>query len=285
MHIDMLLQSDHGVDVLREKYAKLFGKLLFERSIYNELSERYFQIEEKVQQKKALEQEKKQLAQASAEQDFHVKRYEDQFSQLKKLKEAVSSQERTIESLNETIKSEESKKERADFKEVEMELKSAKAEHLFLVEKHKQLSLMLDMNDGRLTLEQFNKIKNEPFLADDSSILEKYKAKANKLLSEVERLQDELDSVNIRLHVDNSKETLNQKNAEWVTQKNMLKYQTETLNLRAENMRQQSIEQSQEAARIIAELKEKIAIAGGMLPRIKREQSGIKKDIKRAAFS
>lgn len=279
VHIDMLLQSEHGVEVLREKYAKLIEKTIFERSIYNDLSDRYFRIEEKLEQKKRLEEEKNNLAKASAEQDFHIKRCEDQYGQLRRLKEAVGSQEKTIESLNETIKAEEAKKQMADFKEIEIELKAAKAEHKYLVEKHKQLTLMLDMNDGRLPLELFNRLKNEPFLTDDKSLLEKYKSKANRLLAEVEKLQDELDNANIKEHVGHSKELRNQKNAEWVTEKNMLKYQAETLNRRADNLREQSIEQSKEAARVISELKEKIAIAGGMLPKIKKEKMGISQEM------
>lgn len=41
----MLKTTDQGVDTLRHKLALLMNKLQFERSIYNELSENYFQIE------------------------------------------------------------------------------------------------------------------------------------------------------------------------------------------------------------------------------------------------
>ena len=68
IHIDLLKNSDHGIDILRQKLgnllkkykyiqffffffkkkAILYNQLEFERSIYNEYSEQYFQMEHKI---------------------------------------------------------------------------------------------------------------------------------------------------------------------------------------------------------------------------------------------
>jgi len=46
IHIDMLSQTKHGVEVLKKMYAKYLNKLEYERKIYNKQSENYFKIED-----------------------------------------------------------------------------------------------------------------------------------------------------------------------------------------------------------------------------------------------
>jgi hypothetical protein len=70
IHVDLLKNTEAGVDLMREKYGKAFllysdcfdgkcisVKLLYrlelERSVYNDLSDEYFKLEGKIKSKKS----------------------------------------------------------------------------------------------------------------------------------------------------------------------------------------------------------------------------------------
>lgn len=65
IQIDLLLQSEPGVDMLREKLALLVYKLEFERMLHNDLEEQYFMMENNINYRKKLEQEIKLIKEAS----------------------------------------------------------------------------------------------------------------------------------------------------------------------------------------------------------------------------
>jgi len=83
IQIDLLKSSNAGVEILRQKYARLLNRLNLERIVYEELSDEYFKIESDIKKKRKMEKDIVEVKSASEEQDFHIKRHEDIMPKIK----------------------------------------------------------------------------------------------------------------------------------------------------------------------------------------------------------
>ena len=179
IQIDMLGDSPQGNEILRKKYATLLNKISFERSVYNELTEHYFQIQDKLGYKEKVSKSLKELKQARETQAFHLQRHEDQMPQLLGLRETVRSQESIISNLEYSIKEELQRKDKSKMTQVDVNYQRLKNERNLLKEKDLQLQMLLGMNDGRLTREMVAQLKTEKYFQTDTAELRKLKATAN----------------------------------------------------------------------------------------------------------
>jgi len=76
-----------------------------------------------------------------------------------------------------------------------------KHEQQVLIEKHKQLQTIIDMNDGQIPLDIFQRLTKDEFIRDNPKEVKLYKTRAAELLKEVERISNEIQNVDIKNEV------------------------------------------------------------------------------------
>ena len=83
IEIDVLSQTQQGINTLKEKYAKLLMRYELERKRYDGLEKEYFKIEPGLTQIKKLKTQIEEVKKASDELEFHFNRYKDLASRIK----------------------------------------------------------------------------------------------------------------------------------------------------------------------------------------------------------
>ncbi|CAD8210830.1 unnamed protein product [Paramecium octaurelia] len=192
IQIDLLCNTDYGQDILKKKLVLLMNKLEFERRIYHELSNHYYQIESAHTEAKTKTQELQTLKETIQEQDFLIKRLEDQRPILTNLKETMENQENIILSLQDTIKETSKNLTRLDKQQLFYNLDKLRADQQLLKQKQVQLQHISEMNKGEIPRSFFEQFKNDEFFRDNPIIVSKFQKRAEMLLKEIELLQEGL---------------------------------------------------------------------------------------------
>jgi hypothetical protein len=255
IQIDMLGDSPQGNEILRKKYATLLNKISFERSVYNELTEHYFQIQDKLGYKEKVSKSLKELKQARETQAFHLQRHEDQMPQLLGLRETVRSQESIISNLEYSIKEELSRKDKSKMTQVDVNYQRLKNERNLLKEKDLQLQMLLGMNDGRLTREMVARLKTEKFFQTDTAELRKLKATANDCLSQIEHYTTQLDERNIQTFVQETYEKNSGDNPTKIIAREGLRRKCDEVEQRGDILESELIELTKKNYKRISDLK------------------------------
>jgi len=125
------------------------------------------------------------------EQKFHIDSSKDLLGPVKALRETIKSQEAIIQNLANAIK-EGMLKNPIDAKEKMLYLDDMRFHHNKLQEKHKQLKILIEMNEGRLPEDYLKKLQNEEF-EDNKPMMEKMKEESDCLMRELEDLTKQLN--------------------------------------------------------------------------------------------
>eukprot|EP01017_Pseudomicrothorax_dubius_P006480 TRINITY_DN11849_c0_g1_i3.p1 TRINITY_DN11849_c0_g1~~TRINITY_DN11849_c0_g1_i3.p1 ORF type:complete len:444 (-),score=104.62 TRINITY_DN11849_c0_g1_i3:41-1372(-) len=259
IQIDLLKNSAQGVEILREKYAKLLGKLELERAVYNDLSEQYFEIEERVKHKKQLEGEIQAMKKAADEQKFHLTRCDDMMPAIAGMKETLASQESIIRNLQNMVQENLKKRDKFKQKEIDIHLNRYKHERSVLAEKHKQLKIILDQNGGSLPYDLYQKYMAENVtVEEDKEEIARLQEKGDMLLREMQQLTEELDDMTLRDEMDRRAEMNMSDPTVWREERLNYLSRIEHQESKAAVLERQIAVSTSENARTIADLKQKL---------------------------
>ncbi|OMJ91470.1 hypothetical protein SteCoe_5954 [Stentor coeruleus] len=201
MHIkfDILSTSLQGVDILKlilEKTNKRFQK---ETLRHKELSANWMKIEGKKRKLEELKNEVEKVKEAHNQLEFHMLTLKDQLPQALVLRENVKNLDGLIKEFeNQIIKARVVKKDKAN----EVEVVNLKHQKAVMEQKHKQLEILLDTNDGFLPIEELAKLNFD--MDEDKGEKEILKKRGEDLLNEIERLGQEMSTHSFRPSSSNS---------------------------------------------------------------------------------
>jgi hypothetical protein len=258
IQIDILKTSPSGIDIMREKYAKLLGRMQLERIVYQDLEEEYFNVKHKIDSKKKVEDEIKVIKEASEQQDFHIKRYEDIMPLVKQHKSAITSQECIIQNLQKIIKDGIRNADLVGNKETDLQLQRMKHDHEMLKEKNKQFKVLYEIHEGQLPMEIWDKVKKDDFIRDNPKEVGFYKKKSAALLKEVETISREMSDLEIKYEVNRNYQDKQRNDPTKKFDKDLIVYQIEALEGKAESMEKEIITTTKIQAATLSELKQKI---------------------------
>jgi len=264
IQIDLLKDTPQGIALLKEKFAKLLGKLNLERQVYEELSKEYFKIEAQLKEKKAIEKQIAEVKQASEEQSFHIKRVCDIMPQVKNHRESIKQQEDIIQNLQSIVKEHLKNADLMRDKEIKVNLKRLKYDRQVMTEKHKQLKLVLDMNEGEIPLDVFKKLQKDEYFRDDPREVQKYREHAEELLQEVEELTSGLQAVTTQ-EADFRRKAEEYDTPQVQFEKDIIVYQIETLDKKAETLEEEAINLARSNAKTLADLTQKLITLDALL--------------------
>lgn len=253
IQIDVLSTTPQGVAQLKEKYAKLIAKFYIERNRHEDLEEDYQKLKPQL---KELEKTKKgiyELENAIQEQKFHGDRYNDKLARIKASKETIQSQEKLIQNLTESIK-EGSKSGPKMTSELEMYLQDLGYKRTRLLEKHKQLQLMIELNDGKLPRDYLENIQSEE-LEDNPEEVSRLKRQADSLMSRIQEVTGKLDMIKDDFQLNKNFEAIE----EWENEKPNYEIQILQYENRTQILEKQQRSDTEKHAKIVADLKHKIA--------------------------
>jgi len=253
IQIDVLSTTPQGVAQLKEKYAKLIAKFYIERNRHEDLEEDYQKLKPEL---KKLEKTKVGIAEmekALQEQKFHSERYENKLARIKASRETIMSQEKVIKNLTDYIKEASSSGPKMTA-ELDMYLQDLNYKRTRLMEKHKQLQLMIEINDGKLPRDYLDNIQNEE-LEDNPEEVSRLKRQADSLMSRIQEVTNKLDMIKDDFKLNRDFEAIE----EWEDQKPGYEIQILQAENRTQTLERQQKLNTEKHARIIAELKQKIA--------------------------
>ena len=253
IQIDVLSTTPQGIAQLKEKYANLIAKFYIERNRHEDLEEDYQKLKPDL---KTLEKTKAsiyEMEKALNEQKFHGDRYNDKLNRIKASKETIVSQEKLIQNLTESIK-EASKSGPKMTSELEMYLQDLGYKRTRLLEKHKQLQLMIEINDGKLPRDYLENIQSEE-LEDNPEEVSRLKRHADSLMARIQEVTGKLDLIKDDFQLNKDFEAIE----DWETDKPGYEIQILQFENRAQNMEKQQQKNTEKHAKIVAEMKHKIA--------------------------
>ncbi|CAI2366387.1 unnamed protein product [Moneuplotes crassus] len=253
IQIDVLSTTPQGVAQLKEKYAKLIAKFYIERNRHEDLEEDYQKLKPQL---KELEKTKKgiyELENAIQEQKFHGDRYNDKLARIKASKETIQSQEKLIQNLTESIK-EGSKSGPKMTSELEMYLQDLGYKRTRLLEKHKQLQLMIELNDGKLPRDYLENIQSEE-LEDNPEEVSRLKRQADSLMSRIQEVTGKLDMIKDDFQLNKNFEAIE----DWENEKPNYEIQILQYENRNQILEKQQKSDTEKHAKIVSDLKHKIA--------------------------
>ena len=253
IQIDVLSTTPQGVAQLKEKYAKLIAKFYIERNRHEDLEEEYQKLKPELKKLEKVKQSICELENALQEQKFHAERYNDKLARIKASKETIVSQEKLIQNLTESIK-EGSKSGPKMTSELEMYLQDLGYKRTRLLEKHKQLQLMIEINDGKLPRDYLENIQNEE-LEDNPEEVSRLKRQADSLMSRIQETTAQLDLIKDDFQLNKNFEAIE----EWEGEKPGYEIQILQYENRTQVVEKQQKATAEKHAKIIAEMKHKIA--------------------------
>lgn len=254
IQIDVLSTTPQGIAQLKEKYAKLIAKFYIERNRHEDLEEEYQKLKPEL---KKLEKAKEgiiHMEKAMNEQKFHSDRYNDKLDRMRASKETILSQEKMIQNLTEYIK-EASENGPKMTSELDMYLQDLNYKRVRLLEKQKQLRLMIELNDGKLPRDYLENIQSEE-LEDNPEEVSRLKRQADSLMSRIQEVTKQLDLIKDDFKLNRDFEAIE----EWDQQKPEYEIQILQSENRANTLENQCKLTTQRHAKIVSELKHKIAV-------------------------
>ena len=254
IQIDVLSTTPQGVAQLKEKYAKLIAKFYIERNRHEDLEEEYTKLKPDLKKLEKTKEAIIHMEKALQEQKFHGDRYDDKLDRMKASKETILSQEKMIQNLTEYIK-EASKSGPKMTSELEMYLQDLNYKRTRLLEKHKQLRLMIELNDGKLPRDYLENIQNEE-LEDNPEEVSRLKRQADSLMSRIQEVTQQLDLIKDDFQLNKNFEAI----GEWEMQKPDYEIQILQSENKANSLEGQCRENTKRHAKVVAELKHKIAV-------------------------
>lgn len=187
------------------------------------------------------------------EQKFHGDRYNDKLERIKASKETIISQEKVIQNLTEYIK-EASQSGPKMTSELDMYLQDLSYKRTRLLEKHKQLRLMIEINDGKLPRDYLENIQQEE-LEDNPEEVSRLKRKLDNLMSRIQEVTNQLDLIRDDFQLNRDFEAIE----EWDNDKPGYEIQILQFENRAQTLEKQQRINTEKHAKVIADLKHKIA--------------------------
>ncbi|KRX02075.1 hypothetical protein PPERSA_03137 [Pseudocohnilembus persalinus] len=266
IHIDLLKQTDQGIDVLRQKFVQISNKLTFERSVYNELSEHYFHIEQQIQRSKEIQKDIEEVKKAKQLQEFHMHRGEDLIPHIENLKNTIDSQESIIQNLQEHIQTHLKSQDRVTEKDLRVRIEQLQHEKQILTEKERQINEIYKINKGDLNYKQFMEFKKEEKISENPEEIKFFQRKNEKLLREIEELTKELEYIN--QEADTKRSQVANKNFDVQMDnfdRNQIMFEIERQENAARSLQEQLIISSRKYGQELAELKIKRSLLDNLL--------------------
>ncbi|CDW82949.1 UNKNOWN [Stylonychia lemnae] len=264
IEIDVLAQTPQGINTLKERYVKLMNRFELERKRYDALEKEYFKIEPSLQQIKKLKTQIEEVQRASEDLEFHLARYKDLANRIKAQKETILSQEEIIQNLAHSVKAQ-VKDGPQQSKELDIRLNDFRYKRERLMERLKQLKLLMKMNDGQLPREYLLKIQDEEVkeYSEEVTRLRKYE---DELLTMIQETTKQLDALGPLKNKQNKfyRSTSNFDSygyGEWNKEKEGLDTQLRYLQNKAFNLEREQQLKSQAQAKHVAELRYQITLA------------------------
>ena len=181
--VDMLITSPHGVDILKQIFEKIQARLVNQRKIYEDLTENWRKIEGKKRKLEELKEEVRKIKEAQSQLEFHHLTLKDQLPQALVLRGNVKALDSLIKDFEKQIaKARTIKKDKG----IEVEVAELKHKHGILLEKQKQVQIVLESNQGYLPLEELEKLQIDKYDEDPES--QELKNRGEALLKEIEEL-------------------------------------------------------------------------------------------------
>jgi chromosome segregation ATPase len=254
IQIDILSTTPQGVAQLKEKYAKLIAKFYIERNRHEDLEEEYQKLKPELKKLEKTKSSICEMEKALEEQKFHGDRYNDKLDRIKASKETIMSQEKVIKSLTEYIK-EASGSGPKMTAELEMYLQDMNYKRTRLFEKHKQLRLMIELNDGKLPRNYLEKIQSEE-LEDNPEEVSRLKRQADSLMTRIQEVTNKMDMIKDDFNLNQDYEAIEK----WEEEKPSYEIQILQAENRSQTLERQMRINTEKHAKIIADLKHKIAM-------------------------
>ena len=191
--VDMLSTSPQGIDILRLIMEKTDNRLKLQRKIYEELSSNWMKIEGKKRKFELLKEEVNKVKDAQSQLEFHMQTLKDQLPQALVLRDQIKSMDGLIKDFEGQIaKARKIKKDKA----IEVEVVNLKHKHNILIEKQKQVQIILETNEGFVPLEEIEKLQIDYYNDDTES--EALKKRGDELLKEIEEVGQALSKDSFR---------------------------------------------------------------------------------------
>jgi len=282
LKIDMLIGSKQGNELLRKMLAQLMLRIDYEKQDYDKLKQDYFQIEPKVNKFQGLEKQVSTIKEAGREQQFHIKRCEDQIPTVLAQKETIKSHENIIKNLQKMLYEEVANTKELRDPVLEKEQLYLREQLVLerdqLREKHKQLKAMLDMNGGRVTAAFLENMREESY-QDNKEEIDELKNQQNSLMEEIERLSHRLreeSDRNVAQEVMGFQERLTEE--KWDEEKVLAEIQLREYQTRSRALEDQVEASAKQYAREIADLKMKRAQLEAVLNTMTERESTLTAD-------
>jgi len=154
---------------------------------------------------------------------------------------------------------------------VEVELKRLSHDHQLLIEKNKQLKAIIEINDGEIPLDVFQKLQKDDLIRDNPKEVKYYRTKAQNLLKDVEQLSQEIQDKNIKEEVYRKYEEKMRSNPTNKFDLNMMQLQIEAMESKAETLEKEITTTTKSYAVAISDLKRKILQFDSILADKKRQ--------------
>ena len=254
IQIDVLSTTPQGVLQLKEKYAKLIAKFYIERNRHEDLEEEYQKLKPELKRLEKTKESILALESALDEQKFHADRYNDKLERIKASKETIISQEKLIQNLSDYIK-EASKSGPKMTPEIEMYLQDMNYKRTRLLEKHKQLRLMIEINDGKLPRDYLENIQREE-LDDNPEEVSRLKRQADSLMTRIQEVTNQLDLIKDDFQRNKNFEAIE----EWEEEKPGYEIQILQTENRSKTLEEQLQMNTARHAKIVSDLKHKIVL-------------------------
>lgn len=105
IEIDTLSTTPHGVQTLKNRYAKMMDRFAKEKERNEQYENEFFKkLQPSLERIQKLKSEIAKVAKASEEQEFHLQRQKDLANRIKAQKETILSQEEIIKNLTYSVK-------------------------------------------------------------------------------------------------------------------------------------------------------------------------------------
>ena len=150
-------------------------------------------IEGKKRKFELLKEEVNKVKDAQSQLEFHMQTLKDQLPQALVLRDQIKSMDGLIKDFEGQIaKARKIKKDKA----IEVEVVNLKHKHNILIEKQKQVQIILETNEGFVPLEEIEKLQIDYYNDDTES--EALKKRGDELLKEIEEVGQALSKDSFR---------------------------------------------------------------------------------------
>ncbi|EAS01999.1 hypothetical protein TTHERM_00500850 (macronuclear) [Tetrahymena thermophila SB210] len=266
IHVDVLKNTDQGLDVLRQKLALLMNKLQFEQSVYKELTENYFSIEQQLKVAKNVKTDIETVKLAIEQQDFHIQRAKDQLPLVQDLVQTIKSQESIINNLREIIQDKMKENDKMTSKELELKVKYLKHEREILQEKEKQIDAIYHLSEGgQIPFQHFEKLKKDEYIRENPLEIKKYRERCEVLLQQIEKNTLELDKLNMKEDILQRQNQLFYKDDQTQRNRELLLLEIESKQNQANILQEEIVRMTRTYAQEVAELKAKITLLDNLI--------------------